>query len=105
MPPDQCLHRNPDVKSTLLPDGNVVLFNDGNDWAHTLNPVAAMVWEFSDGHHCLGDIVREILSLSDVFQADVLTEEISVLVDEMLDSGLLVAEGAIAGRPFGESAK
>src|SRR5688500_6603598 len=52
--------RKADVKTSVLPDGHVVLFSDTRDWGHTLNPRAALIWEFCDGEHTVAEIVSEV---------------------------------------------
>jgi hypothetical protein len=82
------LQRNPSIKSTLLPDGYLVLFDTQTDWAHTLTPAAAMIWELSDGQHTLADMVGEIRGLVGAEKAP---EEIEGLARELIASGLLIS--------------
>jgi hypothetical protein len=86
--------RNPDVKSSLLPDGYVVLSCSKTDWAHTINPVGALVWEFCDGEHSLEQIAGEISGIIPGDQLPDLDQQISLFVDELLVSGLLVDVGS-----------
>jgi hypothetical protein len=80
------LQRNPNIKSTLLPDGYLVLFDKQTDWAHTLTPAAAMIWELSDGQHTVEDMVSVVQSLTGAPQAP---EEIAGLARELIASGLI----------------
>lgn len=84
--------RNPDVKSTLLPDGYLVVSSCKTDWAHTLNPVGALVWEFCDGEHDVDQIIAEVSGLLPAGQPENLDEQVSKFVDELTASGLLLLE-------------
>lgn len=84
--------RNPDVKSTLLPDGYLVVSSCKTDWAHTLNPVGALVWEFCDGSHDVSQIVAEVVDLLPSGQLENLEEQVSKFVSELTASGLLLLE-------------
>lgn len=82
--------RNPDVKTTLLPDGHVVLFSTKTDWAHTLNPAGALVWEYCDGENSVEEIVSEVLSLVESGDREGLHTEIKDLIENLSEQGLLV---------------
>lgn len=81
--------RNPEVKTTLLPDGYVVLFSTKTDWAHTLNPLGALVWEFCDGEHSVADIITELKELVCDLPEDGLSDQVNTFVTELLAGGLL----------------
>ncbi len=81
--------RNPDVKSTLLPDGYVVLVSSQTDWAHTLTPAGALVWELCDGRHSTDEIAGEIAGMLPAPVRAPDKAEIDTLVSELLDLGLL----------------
>lgn len=82
--------RNPDVKTTLLPDGYVVLFSTKTEWAHTLSPVGALVWEFCDGEHAVEEITSELSGLISDVEKEVLSDQVQSFVNELLKSGLLL---------------
>ena len=91
--------RNPAIKSTLLPDGYLVLFNTKTDWALTLNPSAALVWDFCDGAHSLPEIVAELAAATESADKAVLKAEVESLVQQLArDSLLTVADAMGAGQ-------
>lgn len=81
--------RNPDVKTTLLPDGYVVLYGADSDWAHTLNPTGAMVWEFCDGEHTVDQIAGEVAALLQTADKESFQTDIARLLDELIGLGLV----------------
>jgi coenzyme PQQ synthesis protein D (PqqD) len=56
--------KSPDVYDEVLPDGGLVLFHSQRALILTLNPTAALIWEYCDGVHEVGEIATE---LRDVF--------------------------------------
>lgn len=82
--------RGQNVRSTLLPDGYVVLHDIKTDWAHVLTPLGALTWEFCDGEHSAGDIAQEICRLvDDSSNKSELLPQIEQLVAELRSAGLL----------------
>lgn len=81
--------RNPDVRTTLLPDGHVVLFSTKTEWAHTLNPQGAVIWEFCDGSHSVDDIIEEVRQLMQEAAQEHVSRQVSEFINELLGSGLL----------------
>jgi hypothetical protein len=81
--------RRPDVSSNLLPDGHVVIFCVKTEWAQTLNPTAAIVWEFCDGEHTVADIAQELATLLGS-EGTELGDDVSKLVAELGEAGLLI---------------
>jgi len=81
--------RNPDIRTTLLPDGYVVLVSGKTDWAHTLNPLGAIVWEFCDGDNSIEKVVEQVGRLVPEKAGPNLRLEVETLLDELVDSGLL----------------
>ncbi|MBY0359200.1 MAG: PqqD family protein [Candidatus Obscuribacterales bacterium] len=74
------------IQSTLLPDGHVVLFDSRSDWAETLNPAAAIIWEYCDGQTSLaemGSIIAEISKRPNSL------DETKALIDELHNQGLI----------------
>ncbi|HEY9868319.1 MAG TPA: PqqD family protein [Candidatus Obscuribacterales bacterium] len=90
--------RNPDVKTTLLPDGYVVLFSTKTDWAHTLNPTGALVWEFCDGQHSVDELVSAVAGLLAGSDPERLRTEVESLLQELLAAGLVLDEDASPAR-------
>lgn len=81
--------RNEEIKTTLMPDGHVVLFNSKTEWAQVLNPVGALVWEFCDGSTSLSDMTNEIGKLLEIHDTAILQDDINSLIQELLDLGLV----------------
>ena len=54
------------VYDEVLPDGGLVLFHSQRTLILTLNPTAALIWEFCDGAHDVGAIAAQ---LREVFPA------------------------------------
>jgi hypothetical protein len=61
--PDGHPERSPQVIDELLADGSMVLFHLQLRTLMTLNPTAALVWEYCDGHHSEAAIIGELQSL------------------------------------------
>lgn len=51
------------VHDELLADGSMVLYQAATNQLLTLNPTAAIVWEYCDGMHNLPTIVAEVSGL------------------------------------------
>lgn len=81
--------RNDDIKTTLMPDGHVVLFNSKTEWAQVLNPVGALVWEFCDGCMSVPEMTGEIAGLLQVEDKSALQNDIKSLIGEFLGLGLV----------------
>lgn len=56
-------HKHPAVRDELLADGSMVLFHTGSPQLMTLNPTAALVWEYCDGAHTSTMIAAEVRAL------------------------------------------
>lgn len=80
--------RNSAIDTSTLPDGHAVLVSKDTDWAFTLTPLAALVWEFCDGTNTIDDIVSSIQSIPE-FSSSSKKEEIADLLDELDESGFL----------------
>jgi hypothetical protein len=74
-------HRRPDVKSSLLPDGCLVIFDEKSELAHTVTPIGAMVWELSDGQHSTADIVATIFELVGGIEAELVAQTEKLIAD------------------------
>jgi hypothetical protein len=56
LPPE----RDPRVLGELLADGSMVLYHTASRKLMTLNPTAALVWEYCDGLHTVAAITDEV---------------------------------------------
>ena len=81
--------RRDGLKSTLLPDGYLVVVDESTEFAVTLNPLGSVIWEFCDGLHSTIDIVEELKELGAGESQEVLSA-VDSLVSELRASGLLV---------------
>jgi hypothetical protein len=88
MSQDRVPVRKNGLKSTLLPDGYLVITIESSNEAITLNPMGAAVWEFCDGQHPLSAIVEELVELG-VPNSEGLNNDVSTLLDELLTTGLI----------------
>lgn len=66
-----------------------MLLNTKTDWAHTLNPSGALVWEFCDGVHNVQDIAAELVAGTQSPDAAQLTTAVGDLVRQLVDENLL----------------
>lgn len=83
--------RNDDIETRLLPDGHVVLFSKNSDWAHTITPMAAIVWEFCDGDNTPEQIAQRTREITQSSDAE-LASQIDKLLQEFEQSGLILFE-------------
>lgn len=81
--------RNAQIRTTLLPDGFAVLMNVKTDWAVTLNPQGALVWEFCDGEHSIASICAEVGKLLPPGSEGAASDSIIGLIAELQESGLV----------------
>jgi len=58
--PDAPPARDPRVLDELLADGSMVLYHKTSRRLMTLNPTAALVWEYCDGEHTVEQIIGEV---------------------------------------------
>ena len=79
------------VQDELLADGSIVLYHAETQRIVTLNPTAALIWEFCDGVHTVPMIASEVRA---VFPAVANTEEdILRLLRDLREQGMIVAGG------------
>lgn len=83
--------RDPGIETTALPDGHVVLVSKKTEWANTLTPLAAMVWEFCDGTNSVDEIISHIQAVPDLSLGTSLAKEVTELLDELDESGFLLS--------------
>src|SRR5947199_474516 len=55
--------KNPRVSDELLADGSMVLFHSASRRLLTLNPTAALVWDYCDGSHSPAAIASAVTSV------------------------------------------
>jgi hypothetical protein len=77
-----------EIKTTLMPDGHVVLFNTKTEWAQVLNPMGALVWEYCDGITSVNEMLEEIAKLLET-DKNTLAADVNSLVAELLAQGLI----------------
>ncbi len=82
--------RDPEIETNILPDGHVVLVSPKTEWAHTLNPLAALVWEFCDGNNTAADIFAQVSAIDSIPHTNSLEQEITELITELEESGFLL---------------
>jgi hypothetical protein len=84
--------RNPEVKTTILPDGHVALSTEKTEWVHILNPVGALVWELSDGALSTEEIITQISELIQSTDRTALEKDVQHFTKELIDAGVLSSE-------------
>jgi hypothetical protein len=82
--------RHPEIETTLLPDGHVVLVSPKTEWAQTLTPLGALVWEFCDGENTIDQIVESIGAIPEITVTQSLKDEVVKLVDDLTEAGFLL---------------
>jgi len=84
------LASNGRVHDEMLADGSLVLYNGCRQQVLTLNPTAALVWEYCDGEHSVDAIVDEIAG---VFPSEPRPDlDVRTMLDSFLQTGLIMAE-------------
>jgi hypothetical protein len=81
--------RSDAIQTTSLPDGLAVLVNNKTNWAHTLSPLGALVWEFCDGLHSADQIVAELGSIPEVASRSTLRQEVIDLLAKFDEDGFV----------------
>ncbi|HVB97819.1 MAG TPA: PqqD family protein [Candidatus Dormibacteraeota bacterium] len=71
---------------------NFLLFNMGDGNYYSLNEVGGRIWELSDGHHTVGQIV-DILAAEYEAPAEALAQDALELLDELRGAKLVVEAG------------
>lgn len=74
------------VEDELLADGSMVLYSGCRQRVLTLNPTAALIWEYCDGEHDLASIVAEV---GDVFPAAEVEQDVRRLLGELARVGMV----------------
>lgn len=80
--------RRSGLSSKLLPDNHLVIVDEISELAVTLNPTAAVIWEFCDGEHSSVEMSEELTLLS-VGHEVISLNEINALLEELSQLGLL----------------
>ncbi len=81
--------RSAEIETTSLPDGYVVLVNPKTSWAHNLNPMAALIWEFCDGESSVDEIVSGIQAIPEIGEKPTLKSEVEGLIQQLDEDGFL----------------
>lgn len=81
--------RQSDVQTTMLPDGHVVVVSSRTNWAFTLTPIAAVVWEHCDGLNSISEIVDKVSNIPEFAQTSNLEDSVAKLIRELSDEGYL----------------
>lgn len=84
------LKRRASVLTDVLPDGYVILYVEETNWAFTLTPLGALVWEFCDGEMTLDEVVTAIGETDCIVRDDGLGGQVEALTAELERLGLLV---------------
>lgn len=79
--------RDPRVLDELLADGSLVLFHTGTRVLMTLNPTAALVWEYCDGRHDEATIVAEVEAVFPA--AGPLAADVQTILIDLRSRGML----------------
>jgi len=86
--PEERPRKNDCVFDELLPDGGMVLYHSCQQQIMTLNPTAALVWEYCDGAHSLAMIASEV---REVFpDARDIEDDILTLLRELIDRKMII---------------
>jgi len=76
------------VQDELLADGSMVLYHAGTQRIVTLNPTAALIWEYCDGAHTVPMIADEVRAVfPDVTESE---EDILRLLCDLREQGMIV---------------
>jgi hypothetical protein len=81
--------RDATIQTKIIPSGQAVLLSQNTEWAYTLNPLAALVWEFCDGDNTIDNIAERIRSIPEFPDRPTLREDICHLLAELEDAGYL----------------
>jgi hypothetical protein len=84
--------RNEDIDTRLLPDGYTVLVNSKTDWAHTITPIAGLVWELCDGINSIEQIKDLVIDMVEAADKELLKQQVDELLKEFEKAGLVVTE-------------
>ena len=79
--------KSPGVYDEVLPDGGLVLFHSQGALILTLNPTAALIWEYCDGTH---DVEAIAAQLRDVFpEAADAERDVRSLLARLCEAGII----------------
>lgn len=84
----ETLEKASDVQDELLADGSMILYHPSTQRLVTLNPTAALIWEYCDGVHTLPMIADEVCEIfPDAANA---AEDVLQLVRDLQEQGMIV---------------
>jgi hypothetical protein len=79
--------KSPGIYDEVLPDGGLVVFHSQGALILTLNPTAALIWEYCDGTHDIDAIAAQ---LRDVFPAATEAErDVRSLLARLCEAGII----------------
>ena len=82
--------KSPQVSDELLADGSMVLFHTASRRLLTLNPTAALVWEYCDGSHSTAAIASAV---SAVFpDVPAVPDDVERILVDLREQGMLAHE-------------
>lgn len=79
--------RDPLVLDEALADGGLVLYHQGQRELMTLNPTAALVWEYCDGQHDEAAITAEVQAVFP--QVSTIVEDVQAILVDLRAHGML----------------
>ena len=88
--PDACPLKHPSVIDELLSDGSMVLFHKASRYLMSLNPTAALVWEYCDGTRTSAGIADEIRAVFP--DRPSVGDDVSAILADLRDRGVLAED-------------
>jgi hypothetical protein len=88
--------RSNELETTSLPDGFAIIVNQKTSWAHTLSPLAALIWEFCDGQSSVDEIVASLQAIPEIGEKPSLKIEVEELIHQLGEDGFLVDDSDIS---------
>ena len=79
--------RDPRVVDELLADGSMLVFQTASRTLMTLNPTAALVWEYCDGLHTPEAIAAEVRAIFP--EVDAVTNDTAAIINNLRVAGML----------------
>ncbi len=77
------------IHTRTLADGHAVLVSSDVEWAYTLTPIGALIWEFCDGTNTAEEIQAKIEAIPDLQVGANLKKEVVSFLEELECAGLL----------------
>jgi hypothetical protein len=80
--------RRPDVLTEFYPDGSGLLFDPRQDRAYSLTASAAIIWQTCDGAHTTDAMAEVLVAVYDA-PANVIEDDVSAMLEQLFETGLL----------------